>query len=162
MRRGRGPRGFTLLELMVTLAVLGILLLIALPTFMERGVREQVLEALPLADLAKPPVAGAWVSGQPLPPDNAAAGLPPPEKIVNQWVKAVTLDHGAIHITFGNKAHKMLQGKILTVRPAGVSDARVVPLTWLCARAAPPAQMTVQGEDRTDVPATALPLRCRQ
>lgn len=162
MRRGRGAHGFTLLELMVAVSVLGILLLIALPGVLERGVREQVVEALPLADLARPAVAAAWRSGQPLPANNEAAGLPAPEKIVNPWVRAVTLEHGAVHVTFGNKAHKMLQGKVLTVRPAGVSDARIVPLTWLCARAAPPAQMTVQGEDRTDVPATALPLRCRQ
>lgn len=154
-------RGFTLIELMVALSVLVILLLLALPNFSDRAMREQIAEALPLADLAKPPVEAAWRASLPLPADNAAAGLPPPEKIVNQWVRAVTVQDGAIHIAFGNKANRALQGKTLTLRPAGVTDARIVPVTWLCGRASAPPQMTAQGQDRTDVPAQVLPVRCR-
>jgi type IV pilus assembly protein PilA len=146
---------------MVSLSVLAILALIALPSFTDRMVREQVTEALPLAELAKPAIESAWRLGAPLPADNAAAGLPPPEKIVNQWVRSVTLDQGAIHIAFGNRAHRSLQGQQLTVRPAGVPDARVVPVTWLCGRAAPPDKMEAQGENRTSVPPGLLPLRCR-
>jgi type IV pilus assembly protein PilA len=87
--------------------------------------------------------------------------LPAPEKIVNQRVKKVTVDRGAIHIEFGNQAHRALQGKVLTVRAAGVDDARIVPVTWLCAGAATPDKMTVQGQDRTTVPRGLLPVRCR-
>jgi type IV pilus assembly protein PilA len=76
-------------------------------------------------------------------------------------VKAVTLEHGAIHILFGNQAHKALQDKVLTVRPAGVEDARIVPLAWLCGAARTPEKMTVHGENRTSLPANMLPLRCR-
>src|SRR4051812_23670684 len=78
MRAGRRG-GFTLLELMVTLSVLAILAMIALPGYLDRIVREQVSEALPLADLAKPALEAAWRMGRPLPADNAGAGLPPPE-----------------------------------------------------------------------------------
>jgi type IV pilus assembly protein PilA len=154
-------RAFTLLELMTVVAVLAILMLIALPSYLDRTLREQIAEAMPLVDLAKPAVEAAWRAGTPLPADNAAAGLPPPEKIVNQRVKAVTLDHGAIHVLFGNRAHRALQDKVLTVRPAGVEDARIVPLTWLCGAAKPPEKMTAQGENRTSLPANMLPLRCR-
>jgi type IV pilus assembly protein PilA len=161
MRDGRGAHGFTLMELLVSIGVLAILMLVALPTYMDKLVREQVAEALPLADVLKPPVEAAWRAGTPLPADNAAAGLPPAEKIVNQRVQSVTLENGAIHIAFGNSAHRLLQGKILTVRAAGVPDARVVPLAWLCASAAVPEQMTPQGENRTTVPRSVLPMRCR-
>ena len=161
MRNARGTRGFTLLELMVTLSVLAILALIALPSYIDRIVREQVAEALPLADLAKPAVESAWRTEVPLPADNAAAGLPPPDRIVNQWVRSVTLDQGAIHIAFGNRAHRSLQGLQLTLRPAGVPDARVVPVTWLCGRAGPPDKMEAQGANRTSVPPGLLPPRCR-
>ena len=154
-------RGFTLIELLAVLAAMAILLTIALPSYLDQRVREQVAEGLPLADLAKPAVQAAWLAGAPLPADNAAAGLPPPEKIVNAWVRSVTVDHGAIHIAFGQRANKLLQGKIVTVRPAGVDDARIVPLTWLCGRAAAPAGMATQGENRTDLPTGLLPLRCR-
>lgn len=158
--RGRA-RGFTLLEMMVTVAVAAILMLIALPSYMDKLVREQIAEALPLADLLKPPVEAAWRAGQPLPADNAAAGLPAPDRIVNPRVQSVTLDHGTIEIRFGNSAHRLLQGKVLTVRPAGVPDARIVPLAWLCASAAVPQPMQAQGENRTTVPAPYLPFRCR-
>jgi type IV pilus assembly protein PilA len=154
-------RGFTLIELLAVLAVMAILLTIALPSYLDQRVREQVAEGLPLADLAKPAVQAAWLAGAPLPADNAAAGLPPPQKIVNAWVQSVTVDHGAIHIAFGQRANKLLQGKIVTVRPAGVEDARIVPLTWLCGRAAAPAPMVAQGENRTSLPSGLLPLRCR-
>jgi type IV pilus assembly protein PilA len=153
--------GFTMIELLVVISVMVILSLIALPSLMGRTVREQVTEALPLADIAKPAIEAAWKAGAPLPADNAAAGLPVPEKIVNQWVRSLTVQDGAIHIAFGNKANKTLQGKILTLRPAGVADARVVPVTWLCGPASAPAPMTAQGTDKTNVPAQALPLRCR-
>jgi type IV pilus assembly protein PilA len=161
-RSGPGRRrGFTLIELMVALSVVTILMLVALPSFIDRTVREQVAEALPLGELGKPPVQAAWLASTPLPADNAAAGLPPPEKIVNERVQSVTLENGAIHIAFGNRAHKTLQGKVLTLRPAGVDDARVVPLAWLCGHAPAPDQMIALGQDRTTVPPGMLPLRCR-
>jgi type IV pilus assembly protein PilA len=161
-RPGRETRlGFTLIELLVGISVLAILLLIALPSYLDKLVREQVVEALALADVAKPPVQAAWRSGAELPADNAAAGLPVAEQIVNQRVKSVVLEEGAIHIHFGNQAHGQLQGKVLTVRPAGVRQARVVPLVWLCAAAPVPQQMAALGENRTTVPPGMLPLRCR-
>jgi type IV pilus assembly protein PilA len=150
-----------MIELLVVISVMVILSLIALPSLMGRTVREQVTEALPLADIAKPAIEAAWKAGAPLPADNAAAGLPVPEKIVSQWVRSVTVQDGAIHIVFGNSANRSLQGKTLTLRAAGVSDARVVPVTWLCGRAAVPPQMTAQGQDRTDIPPAVLPMRCR-
>jgi len=162
MRNGGGTaRGFTLLEMMAVVAVIAILAMLALPTYMDRIVREQIAESLPLADLAKPAVQAAWLAGAPLPADNAAAGLPVPGKIVGNFVQSVTLEQGAIHLAFGNKAHGALKGKVLTVRPAGVEDARIVPLAWQCGAAGAPAPMVALGANRTSVAAGLLPLRCR-
>lgn len=147
--------------MLAVLAVAAILLMIALPGLLERNVREQVAEALPLADLAKTASETAWRNGQPMPADNAAAGLPPPDRIVNQRVQSVTVENGAIHIAFGNQAHRSLRDKVLTLRPAGVPDARVVPVAWVCGAAPVPQPMVVQGENRTSVPPALLPLRCR-
>ena len=161
MHRLAHTRAFTLLEMMAVVSVIAILALLALPSYMDRIVREQVAESLPLADLAKPAVQAAWLAGTPLPDDNAAAGLPVPEKIVGNFVQSVTLDQGAIHLAFGNKAHGALKGKVLTVRPAGVEDARIVPLAWQCGAAGAPAPMVAQGANRTSVASGLLPLRCR-
>jgi type IV pilus assembly protein PilA len=159
---GRDRRGgFTLIELLVVIAVLAILALIALPSYLDRLARQQVAEALPLANVLKPAVEAAWAQRRPLPADNAAAGAPPPEKIVNEMVSSVTLQDGAIHIAFGNRASSTLRGHILTVRPASVDDAPTVPITWLCGHAPPPSPMTAKGVDRTDIPPGFLPPRCR-
>jgi type IV pilus assembly protein PilA len=161
MRAVPRREGFTLVELMVVIAVLAILALVALPTFTDKLVREQISEALPLADIAKPAVSAAWSTGQPLPADNAAAGLPLPEKIVNTLVSSVTVQDGAIHIRFGNRAHGALKGKTLSLRPAVVEDAPVVPVAWICGKAPVPDKMTAKGADKTDVATAFLPMRCR-
>jgi type IV pilus assembly protein PilA len=153
--------GFTMIELMMVIGVVAILALMALPSYQEKFVRDQIVEALPLADIAKPPVAASWTTAQSFPADNAAAGLPAADKIVNNFVAAVTLKSGAIHMTFGNRANKALRGKTLSLRPAVVEDAPIVPVTWVCGYAEGPAKMTVKGENRTDVPATYLPFKCR-
>ena len=154
-------RGFTLLELMVVLGVVAILALMAIPTYQDKFVRDQIAEALPLADIVKPPVAASWALLQNFPADNAAAGLPVADKIVNNTISSVAIQGGAIHITFGNRANGAIRGKILTLRPAVVEDAPIVPVTWVCGYATPPEKMTVKGENKTNVPPGYLPVRCR-
>jgi type IV pilus assembly protein PilA len=156
-----GARAFTLIEMLVVLAIIAILALMAIPSTQDRVIRAQIVEAVPLADVAKKPVVLAWAATQTLPADNAAAGLPAADKIVNNFIRAVAVEHGAIHITFGNRAHAAIAGRVLTLRPAVVTDAPVVPVTWVCASATAPAVMAVMGSDRTDVPAQYLPLNCR-
>ena len=157
----RTPRGFTLVEMMVVLGIVAILALMMIPTYHQRSIREQVVEALPLAEIAKTPVAARWTVARTFPADNAAAGLPATEKIVSNLVAAVSVEGGAIHITFGNRAYSQIKGKVLTLRPAVVEDAPVVPIAWVCGYAAPPDKMTVKGANRTDVPKDYLPARCR-
>lgn len=154
-------RGFTMIELMVVIGIVAILALMALPSYQERFVRDQIAEALPLADIAKPSVAAGWSTAQAFPADNAAAGLPAADKIVNNFVSAVALQGGAIHMTFGNRANRVLRGKTLSLRPGVVDDAPIVPVTWVCGYAEGPAKMTVKGENRTDIPVAYLPPKCR-
>jgi type IV pilus assembly protein PilA len=97
----------------------------------------------------------------PLPADNEAAGLPAPDKIVSNYVSSVSVQGGAIHIVFGNRASSVLKGKVLSLRPAVVEDARVVPVTWVCGNAAAPDKMTVKGTNKTDLPNLLLPVKCR-
>jgi type IV pilus assembly protein PilA len=153
---------FTLLEMMVVLAVIAILALMMLPSYVDTMVREQVNEALPLADIAKKPVAAAWGATQTLSADNAAAGLPPPDKVVSNLVAALEVRDGAIYMTFGNRAHGQLKGLVLAIRPAVVEDAPVVPVAWVCGFAAAPDKMALRGENRTTVPARYLPMKCRE
>jgi type IV pilus assembly protein PilA len=153
--------GFTLLELMAVLGIIAILLLMAIPSYQSKIVREQVLEALPLADIAKGPIAASWALRHAFPADNAAAGLPPEDKIVSNLVSGLAVRDGAIHLSFGNRANGQLKGKVLSLRPAIVEDAPIVPLAWICGDAPVPEKMTAKGENRTSVPGAYLPYKCR-
>ena len=153
--------GFTMVEMMVVVGIIGILALLMLPSFTDKIIRDQINEALPLADIAKPSVALAWATGLPLPTDNAAAGLPTADKVVNNYISAVRVQGGAIHVTFGNRANGLIKGRVLTLRPAVVEDAPIVPVTWVCGYAAVPDKMTAKGANQTNIPATYLPFKCR-
>ncbi len=154
-------RGFSLIELIVVMAILAIMALIAMPSLTDKIVRDQINEALPLADIARSPVSAAWSLTHTLPADNAAAGIPVADKIVSNYVKSIAVENGAVHITFGNSANGVIKDKVLTLRPAVVDDAPTVPVAWVCAKGKVPDKMAAKGEDRTTVPANYLPLKCR-
>ncbi len=157
----RTAAAFTLIELMVVVAVIAVLASLAVPSLRDRLVRDQIVEAMKIAEIAKAPVAAAWMLAHTLPADNAAAGLPVAEKIVGTYVTAVGVEGGAIHVRFGNKAQSAIAGRTLTLRPAVVEDAAVVPVAWVCGHATAVQQMVAKGVDRTDVEPRFLPLNCR-
>jgi len=153
--------GFTLFELMVVVSIIAILALITVPFYVDRAIQEQVKEGLQFAEFAKKAVAIVWGISGALPEDNAAAGLPEPARIISTYVSALKVDHGAITVTFGGKANRLIQGKHVTLRPGYVADAPIVPLSWFCGLAAPVAGLKVAGENATDIPAGRLPAACR-
>jgi type IV pilus assembly protein PilA len=153
--------GFSMMEILVVIAIVAILATLAIPSYLDKVVRDQIGEALPLADIAKDPLAASWAALQSFPPDNAAAGLPAPDKIVNNYVSSVAVRSGAIDLTFGNRANGVIKGKVLTLRAAVVEDAPIVPVTWVCGYAKAPEKMTLKSADSTTIDARYLPLKCR-
>ena len=146
---------------MIVIAIIVILALVALPGVPDKFIRDRIIEAIKLADIVKAPVAASWSQNKGLPVDNAAAGLPVADKIVNDYISSVAVESGAIQVTFGNHAHVAVRGKVLTLRPAVVEDARIVPVTWVCGDAEAVDKMTAKGLNKTTVPARYLPLSCR-
>jgi type IV pilus assembly protein PilA len=153
--------GFSMMEILVVIAIVAILATLAIPSYLDKIVRDQIGEALPLADIAKDPLAASWAALQSFPPDNAAAGLPAPDKIVNNYVSSVLVRSGAIDLTFGNRANGVIRGKVLSLRAAVVEDAPIVPVTWVCGYAKAPEKMTLKSADSTTIDARYLPLKCR-
>lgn len=155
--------GFSLMEAMVALVIIAILAAMALPSYMFKITREQIEKSLPLAaEVAQPAVAVQWKLEQKLPSSNEIAGIPPAEKIVSNYVKSVAIEEGAIHITFGNRANERIKNKVLSLRPAVVEDAPMVPITWVCGDAEAPDGMAVKGRNRTTIDKQYLPLICRK
>jgi type IV pilus assembly protein PilA len=159
--------GFTLIEVMVVVAIIAILALMAMPNVTDKLVRDQIVEAAKLADLAKGPVFTHWSTSavgpstvRTMPADNAAAGLPPADKIVSNYISSVTVEAGALHLQFGNSAHGAIKGKVLTLRPAVVEDAPMVPASWICSNGKVPGNMTLKGSDKTNIERRYLPRNC--
>ena len=150
-----------MVEMMAVIAVITILALMAIPSYLDKIVKAQIESALPLADIAKRSVATFWSATQTMPADNTVAALPVADKIVNNYVSAVAVQDGVINLTFGNRASQSIAGKILSLRPAVVEDAPVVPITWVCGEAEAPGKMTVMGKNQTNVDPLYLPMECR-
>ncbi len=157
----RFGQGFTLIELMIVIAIIGILATLAAPSFQDRVIRSQVSEGLVLGDFAKQAVATYYARNHRMPPDNAAAGLPPSGVIVGNYVSDVLVRGGAIVVTFGNRINTNAAGKKLTLRPAIVEGYPSVPIAWVCGTATTPEKMKVVGENETTLPGPHVPIDCR-
>jgi type IV pilus assembly protein PilA len=123
----RKTSGFTLIELMIVIAILGILAAIAIPAYQDYSVRAKVSEGLSLAAGAKTSVSEYYSSEGILPADNAAAGLPADTDITGNDVSGVAVADGVITITYANPP---IAGSTITLTPnvAGAGS-----ITWTCA-----------------------------
>ena len=153
--------GFTLIELMIVIAIMGIMATMAVPSYQDRIVRSQVQEALKMSEAAREAIEAHYRAHGRLPTDNAQAGLAPPEKYVGNFVNQLRVADGALHLRFGQRSNRHLSGKTLTLRPAVVDAYPKVPIAWVCGQAGVPSGMQGRGENQTDLPIHFLPIDCR-
>ncbi len=153
-------KGFTLIELMIVVAIIGILATLAVPSYQEMAIKKQVQEGVEFVGFAKQAVAEYYAKRHTLPANNVAAGLPPKEKIIGSFVTSMEIENGAITITYGNRVNKNIIGKTLTLRPAYVGDAKAVPISWVCGAARIPQGLTAVNTNHTNFSPSFLPLDC--
>lgn len=122
-------KGFTLIELMITVAIVGILAAVALPAYQDYTIRGQASEGMVLAEGAKTAVAETYANKGAMPTTNAEAGF---DGATGKYVSTVEIGaNGVITATYGGDANATnLKGKALTLTPKVEASGN---LSWACA-----------------------------
>lgn len=160
-RVSRLQDGFTLLELMLVVSIIGILAAVALPAYQDYVNRAKISEGLTLAAPAQKAVAAYYDRWGKLPADNANATLAAPIAFAGRYVSAVEVKLGVVNIAFSNLASKLPDAS-LTLRPAINKANPTGPLVWVCNSAQVPAGFEAVGAVATAaVQDKMLPAACR-
>lgn len=141
----RQQAGFTLIELMIVIAIIGILAAIAIPAYQNYVIRSQVTEGLSLITGAKAAVWDFTSNTGRFPTSNQSAGLPSASSITGNYVTGVNVTGGQIKVTYGNNANTAIQGKTLQLSPASHAGS----ITWRCF------------SKNNNLPSRYLPTNCR-
>ncbi|EPI2999069.1 pilin, partial [Neisseria gonorrhoeae] len=123
-------KGFTLIELMIVIAIVGILAAVALPAYQDYTARAQVSEAILLAEGQKSAVTEYYLNNGKWPADNGAAGVASsPTDIKGKYVKSVTVTNGVVTAEMASTGvNNEIKGKKLSLwarREAGS-------VKWFC------------------------------
>ncbi|ENS5718179.1 pilin, partial [Neisseria gonorrhoeae] len=156
-------KGFTLIELMIVIAIVGILAAVALPAYQDYTARAQVSEAILLAEGQKSAVTEYYLNHGKWPENNDSAGVASSAEIKGKYVKSVTVANGVVTAEMkSDGVNKEIQGKRLSLwakRQAGS-------VKWFCGQpvkrdAADDANDTVAADTAGKIETKHLPSTCR-
>ncbi|HEY6482880.1 MAG TPA: pilin [Steroidobacteraceae bacterium] len=158
-------KGFTLIELMIVVAIIGILAAIAIPAYQNYTIRAQVTEGLSLADGWKTGVSEYYAQYGTFPTcisvaaGGAAGCVAALGATTGKYVSAIAINAGGqIQVTYGLQANAKIAGLLLSLQPGLSQNDDVV---WVCGSASIVGIPTAPtAADVTNVPAAYLPSSC--
>ena len=122
-------QGFTLIELMIVVAIIGILAAIAIPAYQDYTIRAQVSEGLNLSAGAKAAISEYFMDTGTMPGSNAAAGIEASGNIIGNYTTGVAVGgNGVITVTYGDEANTAINGQQLTLSPT----TNLGSVEWAC------------------------------
>jgi type IV pilus assembly protein PilA len=125
-------KGFTLIELMIVVAIIGILAAIAIPAYQNYTIRAQVTEGLSLADGLKTSISEYYANNGTM-PSSANLNLTPTNS-TGKYVSGITITNGGMTIAYsGAQANKALNGQTLGLSPYVDTNNDII---WVCGTAA--------------------------
>ena len=122
-------QGFTLIELMIVVAIIGILASLAIPAYQSYTIRAQISEGLNLAGPLKNAVASFYNENGSFPADNDEAALETPGSYAGNYIESMTVNNGVVEVLYGNGANAQINGEIITL--TAIPNAGSV--AWDCA-----------------------------
>lgn len=142
----RTSTGFTLIELMIVVAIIAILAAIAVPAYQNYLIRSQVSEGFSLATGAKAAVWDFTANTGRFPGSNQSAGIATSTSIKGKYVSSVDVTGGLVTVSFGgSSANVAIKPDVLVLSPATSTGS----ITWNCA-------------NKTTIPGLYLPSACRK
>ena len=129
----RQQKGFTLIELMIVIAIIGILAAIAIPAYQDYTIRSKVSEGLNMAGSAKLAVSETYDSSGRMPTGgNASYGLPTAGSISGTYVTSISAaaTTGLVTITYFN-VHPNVDTKTVLLTPTSTAGS----MKWVCSSA---------------------------
>ncbi|MBH6702444.1 pilin [Neisseria meningitidis] len=154
-------KGFTLIELMIVIAIVGILAAVALPAYQDYTARAQVSEAILLAEGQKSAVTEYYLNHGEWPANNSSAGVATSSKIKGKYVKEVEVKNGVVTATMlSSGVNNEIKGKKLSLW-AKRQDGSV---KWFCGQPVTRAAATdadVTADSGNEIDTKHLPSTCR-
>ncbi|HEZ6083310.1 TPA: pilin [Neisseria meningitidis] len=156
-------KGFTLIELMIVIAIVGILAAVALPAYQDYTARAQVSEAILLAEGQKSAVTEYYLNHGKWPGNNSSAGVATSTDIKGKYVQSVEVKNGVVTATMlSSGVNKEIQGKKLSLWAKRQNGS----VKWFCGQPvernnANADDVTADGNGNGKIDTKHLPSTCR-